>query len=68
MAKEANNKWMEIVEKLRTEKKMSKTEMAKHLTSRTKYYEHLEAKSVKIEEIEKYLKILGYRLVIAKDI
>lgn len=66
MKSEAKNRPMEIIEMLREERKMSKTEMAKHLPSRTKYYEHLGAVDIKVGAFKEYLEILGYEIVITK--
>ena len=68
MGIQPKNRAMEIIERYREEAGMSKTEMAKHLPSRTKYYEHLEAKDIKFEAFMEYLKILGIRMVLAKEI
>ena len=68
MGIQPKNRAMVIIERYREEAGMSKTEMAKHLPSRTKYYEHLEAKDIKFEAFMEYLKILGIRMVLAKEI
>ena len=68
MGIEAQNRAMKIIEHYREEAGISKTEMAKHLPSRTKYYEHLEAKDIKFEAFMEYLKILGIRMVLAREI
>lgn len=60
------NRPMEIIEMLREESGVSKTDMAKHLPSRTKYYEHLEAVDIKVGAFKQYLDILGYEIVITK--
>lgn len=59
----ANNAIMRTIEILRRMSRMSKTEMAKHLSSRTRYYEHMEAQDVKFSAIKNYLDILGYDLI-----
>lgn len=66
MGIKANNRPMEIVEMLREEAGVSKTEMAKVFSSRTKYYEHLEANDIKVGVFRAYLRKLGYDLKIGR--
>ena len=66
MVVKAQNRPMEVIEQLREEAGLSKTEMSKRFSSRTKYYEHLEAVDIKVGAFLTYLDILGYEVIIAK--
>lgn len=66
MVATAKNRPMEVIEQLREEAKISKTEMTKRFKTRTKYYEHLEASDIKVGAFLSYLDILGYEIIIAK--
>ena len=55
---------MKVVEMLRQQKKVTKSEMARRLSSRTRYYEHLQAKDITFETAKMYLNKLGYDLIV----
>ena len=61
--KEPKNEAMKLVELLRKKEKISKSEMARMLSSRTRYYEHMEADDIKLGILKSYMNRLGYDLI-----
>ena len=59
----ANSRAMEVIEMLREGEGVSKSAMN---PQRGKYYDHLEAKDIKVGTFLEYLRILGYEVVITK--
>lgn len=57
------NKAMEVVEKLRKKKRVSKEDLIV-VGSRSKYYAQMEAADIKVMDFRRYLNLLGYDLVI----
>lgn len=63
-----NNRPMELVEQLREEVGVSKSKMARCCgISRAKYYEDLGAKDIKYGVLKKYLRVLGWKLILTRD-
>ena len=60
------NKAMEIVEALRSESGYSKTELCDGNLNR--YYEQMKASDIKVGVFTDYLKKMGYKVVIAKEV
>lgn len=60
------NKAMEIVEALRSESGFSKTELCDGNLNR--YYEQMKASDIKVGVFTDYLKKMGYKVVIAKEV
>lgn len=60
-----SNKAMEIVDRLRIESGISKTEITGGAPNR--YYEHLAASDIRVDTFAKYLKRLGYKIIITKE-
>lgn len=62
------NKAMEIVENLRIESGMRKSDLAPTSGERSKYYKNLEADDIKVGVFADYLKRMGYKVVIVKEV
>lgn len=62
MKTEAKSGVMKVIEMLREEAGVSKTEISKRLSSRTRYYEHLKADDIMFEKAKLYFDMLGYDL------
>lgn len=60
-----SNRAMEIVEKLRSESRVSKSEISGGSPNR--YYEHMSASDIKVSVFAEYLKAMGYKIVIVKE-
>lgn len=61
------NRAMEIVERLREESKLKKSDVAPTAGERSKYYKNLEADDIKVSVFAEYLKKMGYKIVIVKE-
>lgn len=65
---QAKNRPMEVIEQLREEAGISKSAMARCCgLSRTKYYDHMEAKDIKVEAFKEYLRVLGWKLILTRS-
>jgi len=61
------NRAMEIIERLRSEAGLKKSDLADTPGERSKYYKNLEADDIKVGVFAEYLKAMGYKIVITKD-
>ena len=64
MKSEPKSNIMSVIELLRKWKGVTKSEMARTLSSRTRYYEHLQANDIMFETAKMYLDKLGYDLIV----
>ena len=61
------NRAMEIIEILREESGMKKSDIAPTEGERSKYYKNMEADDIKVSVFAKYLRAMGYRMVIVRE-
>lgn len=58
------NKAMETIEMLRKMKHLKKKDIIRLDSSRTRYYEHMDAEDIKVMTFKKYLNLMNYDLLI----